>query len=274
MRIRIHHATQYAYDFPIRSAVQLLRMTPRSNDGQHVAHWRVETDVDGRLKQSEDALGNITHTLFVDGPVERLRLTVTGEVDTMDTGGVLLGAVERFSPTVFLRETELTQLDNEMRTYAADMTAGAAEPLDQLHVLLASLHRDIEFSTTSTESDTSAQTAFKMKRGVCQDLAHIFVGMARRLNIPARYISGHLVRHDGVLEQEAAHAWGEAYVDKIGWIGFDPANGLCPTDSYVRVAAGLDYLGAAPVRGSRFGGGKEQMDVYLNVASEPDWQTQ
>ncbi len=274
MRIRIHHTTQYAYDFPIRSAVQLLRMTPRSNDGQHVAHWRVETDVDGRLKQDEDALGNITHTLFIDGPVERLRLIVTGEVDTLDTGGMLRGAVERFAPDVFLRETELTALSPDMRAYAADVTSDRSEPLEQLHSLLEALHRDITFSTASTDSQTSARKAFETRSGVCQDLAHMFVGMSRRLNLPARYVSGHLVRKDGVLEQEAAHAWAEAFVEGLGWVGFDATNGACPTESYVRVATGLDYLGAAPVRGSRFGGGREQMDVYLNVASEPDWQTQ
>jgi transglutaminase-like putative cysteine protease len=100
---------------------------------------------------------------------------------------------------------------------------------------------------------------------VCQDLAHIFLATARRLGVPARYVSGHLVRADGLCEQEAGHAWAVALVPGLGWVGFDPANGICPTDAYVRVAVGLDYLDAAPVRGARQGGGEETMDVRLNV---------
>jgi transglutaminase-like putative cysteine protease len=85
------------------------------------------------------------------------------------------------------------------------------------------------------------------------------------MGAPARYVSGHLARDDGQIDQEAAHAWCEAYVQDLGWVGFDPANGICPSQSHVRVAIGLDYLGAAPVRGSRYGGGGEQLDVRLRV---------
>jgi transglutaminase-like putative cysteine protease len=275
MRVRIHHTTQYSYDRPLRSAVQLMRLTPRPNAGQHVVNWRVETDVEGRLRQGEDAFGNITHTLVIEKPIERMRLMVSGEVDTMDTGGVLKGAVERFAPAVFLRETELTETCDDMRVYVADVTAFAGpERLDQLHALLAALHRDVEYCTTSTASETTARQAFALKKGVCQDLAHMFIGMARWIGAPARYVSGHLLRKDGLIEQDAAHAWVEAFIEPIGWVGFDPVNGLCPTDAYVRVASALDYLGAAPVRGSRVGGGEERMDVSLSVAADPDWHTQ
>ena len=85
---------------------------------------------------------------------------------------------------------------------------------------------------------------------MCQDLTHIFIAAARSLAIPARYIGGHFHRADGVTEQEAGHAWAEAFVPDLGWVAFDPANGICATDAHVRVAVGLDYLGAAPVRGS------------------------
>ena len=87
---------------------------------------------------------------------------------------------------------------------------------------------------------TTAAEAFKLQRGVCQDLTHIFIAAARQLGIPARYIGGHFWRADGVTEQEAGHAWAEAYVDNLGWVGFDPANGICTTDAHVRVAVGLD----------------------------------
>ena len=75
-----------------------------------------------------------------------------------------------------------------------------------------------------------------------------------------------MVRQDGVVDQEAGHAWVEALVSEVGWVGFDPTNGICPTEGYIRVAMGLDYLDAAPIRGARNGGGEETMSVRLRVA--------
>src|SRR5215470_10938605 len=111
----------------------------------------------------------------------------------------------------------------------------------------------------------SSMTPIALKRGVCQDLAHIFIAAARSLKVPARYVGGYFCRADGVVQQEAGHAWAEAFVPDLGWIAFDPANGMCATDAHVRVAVGLDYLGAAPVRGTRYGGGSEQLTVAVQV---------
>lgn len=266
MRVKIDHTTHYAYDRPIRSAVQVLRLTPRETAGQHIVSWRVEADADGALRPFEDALGNLSHVLEVDRPHHAISLHVSGEVETIDTGGVLSGAVERFPPEVYLRETELTEADAVMRAYAQDVVGGSADALDRLHALQQALHRDIAYTIRATDATTRAAEAFAMRRGVCQDLAHVFIAMARRLGSPARYVSGHLLRRDGIVEQEAAHAWAEAYVPHLGWVGFDPANGACPAEAHVRVAVGLDYLGAAPVRGSRTGGGAEQLSVRLQVA--------
>jgi transglutaminase-like putative cysteine protease len=196
---------------------------------------------------------------------------VTGEVETHDTGGVVLGAVERFPARVFLRDTPLTEPNAELRAYASRFT-GEDGALTRLHDLLATLHAEMTFDTGATGAATSAAEAFAQRRGVCQDLAHVFIVCARLMGIPARYVSGHLARDDGG-EQEAAHAWAEAHVDNLGWVGFDPANGLSPTPAYVRVAIGLDYLGAAPVRGSRYGGGAEHMDVSLRVTSSEQRQS-
>ncbi len=265
MRIQVGYVTRYDYDSPAKLIVQVLRMTPRGHDGQHVLHWRVETDADCRLQAGEDALGNATHALSVAGPVKRLVTRVTGEVETWDTGGMVADTVERFPPMVFLRETPLTACDAALASFARDSTAGPSAPLDRLHALLEAVRRQVAFETDRTDTGTSAAEAFALGHGVCQDLAHIFVGCARAIGAPARYVSGHLARKDGQIDQEAAHAWAEAHVEGLGWVGFDPANGVCPTDAYVRVAIGLDYLGAAPVRGSRYGGAGEHMDVKLRV---------
>ena len=265
MRIRISHETVYRYEEPPRGVIQTLRLTPRNHDGQYVESWRIDISENCQLTQHEDAFGNITHVFTAEGPLSELRVVVDGEVDTQDTSGVVTGAIERFPPSLYLRETPLTLLNPAMAEYAAISRRAGEEPLAILHDLLERLHDDMTFDNTPTETTTTAAEAFALKRGVCQDLTHIFITAARSLAIPARYIGGHFHREDGVTEQEAGHAWAEAYVPSLGWIAFDTANGLCATDAHVRVAVGLDYLGAAPVRGSRYGGGAETLDVAVRV---------
>ena len=96
-------------------------------------------------------------------------------------------------------------------------------------------------------------------------MAHIFIGAAHTLGIPARYVRGYFRRADNSAEADTSHAWAEAFVPDLGWVGFDPSNGCCPTDGHVRVAIGLDSLGAAAVRGTRLGVGAETLAVAIKV---------
>ena len=266
MRIRISHATTYRYDTPPNSVTQMLHLTPRNHEGQYVVYWRVDLSEDCLLRQHEDAFGNITHSFTAEGPFNELSVAVEGEVDTHDTQSVVRGAVERFPPSLFLRETALTEPDAAIVDFADSARTGAGtDPLPLLHGLMTALNREITFDTDPTHSATTAAEAFALRRGVCQDLTHIFIAAARSLGIPARYIGGHFHRADGVIEQDAGHAWVEAYVENLGWVGFDPTNGIGTTEAHVRVAVGLDYLGAAPVRGTRFGGSGETLKVAVHV---------
>jgi transglutaminase-like putative cysteine protease len=266
MRIRISHETVYRYESPPTGVIQVLRLTPRNHEGQYVTDWRIDLSQECRLDSHEDAFGNVTHAFAAAGPFTELSVLVEGEVETHDTQGVVRGAIERFPPTLFLRETPLTAGDPAIADYAHAISEEAGDAaLDVLHVLLERLHRDIVYDTEPTHAATTAIEAFALRRGVCQDHAHVFIAAARSLGIPARYAGGYFHRADGLAQQEAGHAWAEAYVPELGWTGFDPANGICPTDAHVRVAVGLDYLGAAPVRGSRYGGGAEALTVALHV---------
>jgi transglutaminase-like putative cysteine protease len=266
MRIRISHATTYRYDTPPTGVTQMLRLTPRNHEGQYVVYWRVDLSEDCLLHQHEDAFGNIMHSFTAEGPFNELSVAVEGEVDTHDTHGVIRGAVERFPPSLFLRETALTQPDAAIIDFAHGVRASAGtDALALLHGLMTALNQEITFDTDPTHSATTAAEAFALRRGVCQDLTHIFIAAARQLGIPARYVGGHFYRVDGVTAQDAGHAWVEAYVENLGWVGFDPTNGIATTEAHVRVAIGLDYLGAAPVRGTRFGGTGETLKVAVHV---------
>ncbi|MCB1481324.1 MAG: transglutaminase family protein [Rhodobiaceae bacterium] len=264
MHLKLRHSTRYTYDTPVRGIIQMLRLTPRPHDAQHILHWRIDVDQDATLKPSEDSFGNIVHTFWAEGPLESLTITVEGEVQTENTNGVVQGTPERLPLGLFLRETRLTTPNDAIHKFAGK-TAGSKPTLDALHALMEAVHKRMKFDIGVTSVATTAAEAFKAKHGVCQDFAHIFIAAARSAGIPARYVSGYL-REDGGREQyEAGHGWAEAWVPDLGWVGFDPANNCCPTDAYIRVACGLDYLDAGPVRGVRTGIATEQLDVEIQV---------
>ncbi|WP_375789212.1 transglutaminase domain-containing protein [Bradyrhizobium sp. Pha-3] len=277
MRLRIAHTTTYRYEPAASGVIQILRMTPGSHDGQYVADWQIDVSTDSRLDIHEDAFGNVTHVL-THGSITDLTIHCEGLVETQDTGGVLKGTDERFPPSLFLRATPLTDLNPAMTAAVRELRAEAgSDVLGFLHALMVQIYEHMTFDEDPTNSATSASEAFALKRGVCQDYAHILIACARAGGVPARFVSGHFLRSDGMVNQQAGHAWAEAFVPDLGWVGFDAANGICTTDAHARVAIGLDYLGAAPVRGTRYGGGNETLSVAVKVdqAGRPgQWQSQ
>jgi transglutaminase-like putative cysteine protease len=265
MRIKVRHETRYTYDEPAANALQLLRMTPRPHEGQFVRRWRVTVDADARLERSEDAYGNITHLVFLHGPLSEATITIEGEVDTRDSSGFVGGSVERQPARLFLRETALTRPTPLLRRFARETAAGqGGDALATLHALNRGINTFMAFAIGATRADTTAGEAFEARQGVCQDFTHILLAAARSLGMPARYVSGYYLRTDRI-DQEAGHAWAEVHVPHLGWIAFDPANGMCATERHVRVAIGCDAREAAAVRGARVGGGTEGLEVALRV---------
>ena len=265
MRLRIVHSTIYRYDPPAAGAIQVLRLTPRNHDGQYVVRWRIDVFPDARLAAHEDAFGNMTHVFTADGPLDELRVEVDGEVEMQNTDGVVRGTVERFPPSLFLRDTALTQADAAICEFAQTIrAAGRGEVLGELHGLLDRLHDELAHEPDAKDAAPNAAKAFERKRGTAAELTHIFIGAAHSLGIPARFIGGYFCQADASVEQ-SGHAWAEAYVPDLGWVSFDPANGFCPMDAHVRVAVGLDSLGAAPLRGTRYGAGAEALEIAIKV---------
>jgi transglutaminase-like putative cysteine protease len=278
MRLRIAHSTTYRYEPAATGITQILRMTPGSHDGQYVAEWQIDVSTDSRLHVRQDAFGNVTHVL-TEGTISDLTVTVEGLIETHDTGGVLRGTDERFPPSLFLRSTPLTEVNAAMAAFSRELRSESEhDVLGFLHALMLQINDHMTFDEDPTNSGTSAAEAFALKRGVCQDYAHIFIACARSVGVPSRFISGHFLRSDGMVNQQAGHAWAEAFVPDLGWVAFDPANAICATDAHARVAVGLDYLGAAPVRGTRYGGGTEALTVAVKVdqagRQQGQWQSQ
>jgi transglutaminase-like putative cysteine protease len=264
MRIRIAHSSVCRYDPPATGAIQVLRLTPRNHEGQYVVRWLIDVEPDARLAAHEDAFGNITHVFTADGPLPQLRIEVDGVVETQNNNGVIRGTVERFPPSLFLRDTALTQADAAIGQFAQAIRAeSSGQILGELHALLDRLHADMVHDPDPARAAGNAAAAFARKSGAAADLTHIFIGAAHSLGIPARFIAGYFRSDDGV--EQAGHSWAEAHVAGLGWVAFDPANGFCPTDAHIRVAVGLDALGAAPLRGTRYGVGGETLEVAIKV---------
>src|SRR6202035_1070738 len=173
---------------------------------------------------------------------------------------------ERFPPSLFLRSTSLTEVNPAMATFSRELRSESeGDVLGFLHALMMQINEHMTFDEDPTNSGTSAIEAFGLKRGVCQDYAHVFIACARSAGVPARFVSGHFLRADGMTSQQAGHAWAEACVPNLGWVVFDPATCIGTTEAHARVAIGLDYLGPAPVRATRYGGGTEKLTVTVTV---------
>ena len=275
MHLRIESAIVYSYDVPPRNSVQYLRMTPRSGPGQTVEGWRLSAP--GALTPWTDAFGNLSHTLNLHDPGPSLRLGVSGTVRTQDTAGVLPPSPgEALSDAAYLRTTGYARPEGAIAEFAEGWRETCRkDPLNGLHGLMSAIHADVAYVEGATTVLTTAAEAFANRRGVCQDHAHILIAAARRLGIPARYVSGYLwtggaMEESGGAAFSASHAWAECRVEGLGWVSFDPANGVCATDAYVRVAVGFDYATACPVRGVRTGGGAERMESEIRLFREDD----
>jgi transglutaminase-like putative cysteine protease len=164
-------------------------------------------------------------------------------------------------------QTPLTRPGPKLRALLREVGTDRDDRLDWLHRLSASVRDAVAYRLGETGVRTTAEQAVEQGGGVCQDHAHVFIAAARMADIPARYVSGYLMMDDRI-EQDATHAWAEAHVDGLGWVGFDVSNGISPDRRYVRVATGRDYRDAAPVTGVSVGGRSAGMEVQVAVEQQ------
>jgi transglutaminase-like putative cysteine protease len=262
MRLTVRHATTYTYDPPADRCALRLRLYPPSFDSQRVKDWKVSVNGHGVPALLTVATGDreAIWTCAETGP--EIVVVAEGEVETSDTAGVVRGLRDSMRPQIYLRPTPLTEADKKIEALAGGI--GDAAPLARLHGLFNAVADAIEYKPGTTSQATTAAQALKAGKGVCQDHAHVFISAARFMGAPARYVVGYLLAEDTKLTE--THAWAEAYVPEIGWVGFDAANRLCPTDRYVRLGCGLDAADAAPIRGNVSGASQERLSASVDIA--------
>ncbi|MDL5030296.1 transglutaminase family protein [Pelomonas sp. APW6] len=264
MHLHIAHETVYQYERPLARSTQYLRLTPRPGMGLQVRRWQLRLPAPASV--TRDAYGNVLHVLTLDGPRHEIHLVAEGEVETLDEAPRPDLSDDALPPPVFLRESALTRADEAMRDFAAAHAAAVqADAVEGLAQLMGALAGRMPYTPGATDVATAATEAFASGHGVCQDHAQVFVSLARLLGLPARYVSGYLATDAAHV---ASHAWAEVRLQRgaeVGWLGFDVSNQCLANGRHVRLAVGLDYLDACPVRGMRLGGGAEALRTQVAV---------
>lgn len=267
MRLAIRHTTHYHFGQPVSQGLQRLRLTPKKTQGQAVVDWQMHFTGGRRELEYDDQNINRVTLISLEPDTSELIITCEGTIETTDHSGILGSHSGHMPLWAFCSQTELTRPGPRMKALLANLPKKAEGALEMLHALSAEILECVTYEAGHTTPDTTAEEAVTAGRGVCQDHAHIFIGLARALEVPARYVSGYLMLDDRV-EQDASHAWAEAHVAGLGWVGFDISNGISPDERYVRVATGRDYREAAPMTGINFGSAEQVLHVELAVEQQ------
>ncbi|MGR3496360.1 transglutaminase family protein [Citreimonas sp.] len=265
MRLSIKHSTRYRFDTPSTYGLQQLRKTPKSGHGQHVLDWI--TRIEGGIRELtfDDHHNNVVELISFDRGTTELEVVSEGLVMIEDTTGVV-GQHRGPAPLwLYARPTDRTRLGPACRKLLRGIEGET--DLERLHALSAAISKAVVYKVGASQPTWTAEDALTAGEGVCQDHTHVFLACAREMGFPARYVSGYLLM-DGQVRQDAMHAWGEAHVEGLGWVGFDASNGISPDARYVRVATGLDYADAAPVTGLQVGGHGEALRVDIAVQQQ------
>ena len=264
MRYTVRHITRFTYDTPISESVMEARMEPRSDGRQRCLHFALSTAPASRVMVYEDHDRNIVHHFNIPGRHSRLTLTAQALLECTPPPEVpaqlpsdawaqldAMTASREFwdmlAPSQFAERTDAL--------FALGRSIGfrrGSDPLTTLRDLMAVMYREFEYSPQSTRVDSHIDEALETRRGVCQDFSHIFIALARHVGIPTRYVSGYLFRDESIADRSsdgATHAWAEALMPNIGWVGFDPTNNVIAGERHIRVAIGRDYADVPPSRG-------------------------
>ena len=286
MHYTIQHVTKFSYETPVRESVMEVRMQPRSEGPQRCVRFGLNTTPPSRVKMYDDRDGNTVHHFNIPGRHSRLVLTAEALVDMAPPAPLPLslggGAWDRLdaltangefwdlvNPSHFAHPTPL--LEALARELELDRRA---DPLALLTRLTGDIFARFAYSPQSTRVDSPIDDALSAREGVCQDFAHIMIALVRGLGVPCRYVSGYLYRQtDAVVRSSdgATHAWIEALLPELGWVGFDPTNNLVAGEQHIRVAIGRDYADVPPTRGVFKGASAVQSELGVAVSVGTAW---
>jgi transglutaminase-like putative cysteine protease len=276
----IRHVTRFRYSAPVRESVMELRMQPRSEGPQTLRSFQISTNPRAQLYAYTDHLGNAVYHFNLLREHEELRIEAQATVEI----GQVPQAPEALDPLEWGRYNDLNLTDDhfdmlepskfarpsaELETFmrVADLEKPVGDPLTALKMLQRGIYDSFEYQSGVTDVNSPIEVALEQRRGVCQDFAHIMTAIAREWGLPTRYVSGYLY-HKGSRDRSAAdatHAWVEAWLPSLGWVGFDPTNNIMAGERHVRAAVGRDYADVPPTRGTYKGGADSELSIAVSL---------
>jgi transglutaminase-like putative cysteine protease len=266
MKLFVEHQTTFIYDQPVRESVGELRLYPRDDAGQLCLSFRLTTEPQTAINMLTDRFGNAVHAYSVLPAHSRLVVNATSLVETSQASLIAAPPLTLLQRHDFLSASPYVPANAELAAFARTHAPpdGSAEQIAL--ALSAAIYEQLEYQPGSTDISTTAAAVLAGGRGVCQDFAHLLIGLCRSLGLPARYVSGYL--YDARLRPGAivaSHAWAEVFLEEHGWLGLDPTHNCTVGSDYVRVAIGRDYADATPARGVFQGGAHETLEVRVRV---------
>jgi transglutaminase-like putative cysteine protease len=285
---RIVHETEYLYGDSVSTSHHLLHLAPRVFDRQIVRSAQLEvTPTPSVQSERTDYFGNRCTYFELQEPHRQLTVTSRREVEILpapvplpDDGGPpweeARDVVRRPRDVEELRTFELTlespfaRAPQEAVAYARESFPAGRPFLDAVADLTHRLHEDLTYDPKATVVSTPVSEVLRLRRGVCQDFAHLELACLRSLGLAARYVSGYLVTapppgQPRLIGADASHAWISVYCPDIGWISFDPTNDVIPDDKHITVAWGRDFGDVTPMRGVIVGGNRHDLRVSVDV---------
>ena len=281
---KIHHLTEYTYSQPVQKSSHLLKLKPVEDNFQKLVQFKLDLSIGGKQIPYEDVFGNEVIQLELEDPYTSLKIAMTSEIRVHDfsSNDFLTLIPETFIPLVwmpwqkqmmhpYLLPPELPQYQlKELTRFAMSFVEkGNSNVIEVLKKMSDQIHQDYLYIQGETTVKTTPFEFYSSKKGVCQDFANLFICLARLLNIPARYRVGYIytgTKEESKISSEASHAWAELYLPHMGWKGFDPTSGSLVGQDHIRMTCGRNYMDAAPVTGTLFqGGGNEILNVSVKV---------
>jgi transglutaminase-like putative cysteine protease len=277
----ITHLTLYQYSEPVNDSVMELRMRPRSEGWQRCARFSLDISPTAHVDNYRDYVGNIIHTFDIPAPHRQLAIKAEAVVELherrlplaplpQDAWDQLDGQIQN-DPELFdmLLPGKYTKQTDLLAAFAREINWGRTnDPLTLLRDLNAAIYEHFEYKQNVTEVDSPIDIALETRRGVCQDFTHIMITMARAIGIPCRYVSGYLFHQsEGHYrsDEAATHAWVEAWLPGLEWVGFDPTNDTIANERHIRVSIGNDYAEATPSKGVFKGTAETELSVRVQV---------
>lgn len=273
MKFEILHRTQYTYDSPVRESFNEVRLQPLSNEQQTVDSFLLKVLPSARLRHYQDFYFNCVHHFEIPEPHSALSIESRLEVTTQPARVLALdarpAAMSRLPEALqqgrcydFIQSSRYVELTPEAWRLAVDACDGEQDVWQTALRLMAYVHRTFTYQPSSTHVHTHMREALAQRRGVCQDFAHVMIGLCRSLQIPALYVSGYLATQAA----SATHAWTEVFVPGLGWQGLDPTHNRPPDENYVKIGVGRDYGDVAPVSGTYKGTTQRSLTVEVKIA--------